>query len=122
MKQADRRKWLLLALVLGNLLDCAVAVLIDDDAPVECIPVQGSKYCVAISADEAVCASDPFNEVRMLVDRPAYVAHYHLGVAQRIDGSEAEQNAIRELIKVINAYWYEEVLSNDDYVDVRHSW
>ena len=96
----------------------AVAVRVDDDTPLDTkIPARGSKLCVALSSEESVCSSEPM-EVRQ-VDLPDEIG---LGVDQRIDGTDTEQNSIKEVLKLMNAYWNEEVLSNLDFATVRTTW
>ena len=47
---------------------------------------------------------------------------YSLGVAQRIDGSDKEKEAIREVIGLMNDYFLNEVLIKPAYKDIRHKW
>ena len=44
------------------------------------------------------------------------------GVAQRVDGSEAERIAVREVLKRMDDYFINEVMSNGDYEHVRSRW
>jgi hypothetical protein len=45
-----------------------------------------------------------------------------MGVRQRIDGSETEVEAIKEVLRLMQLYWYDEVLSRDQYKEVRTNW
>jgi hypothetical protein len=47
---------------------------------------------------------------------------FNLGVPQTIDGTDDEQTAIREIIRLMNNYWYAEVLSNTAYESIRTIW
>lgn len=47
---------------------------------------------------------------------------YSLGVPQLVDGTDAEQNAINEIIRLMNNYWYDEVLSKSEYDKIRKFW
>ena len=44
------------------------------------------------------------------------------GVPQRIDGTEAEQNAIKDVLKRMNEYFYNEILSLPEYEFMRQRW
>lgn len=95
-----------------------VAVRVNDDTPLDTkIPAPGSKFCVALSSEEAVCSAEPMEAHR--VDVLDEIGH---GVDQRIDGTDTEQNSIKEVLKLMNAYWNEEVLSNLAFASARSSW
>jgi len=58
-----------------------------------------------------------------MVDSPAIVQQENnVGVNQRIDGNDAEKKGIKEVLRLMNVYWHEEVLSNQDYEGVRTTW
>lgn len=52
-------------------------------------------------------------------DETGYYHGYNMGIEQRIDGTEMEQKAIRDVIDMMNQYWFEEVLSKPMYQAVR---
>jgi hypothetical protein len=84
-----------------------------------------SRYCVEDGGDEFVCSDDPF-VTRKALDSikvsQGTVEEISRGVAQRIDGTEMEQNAIREVISQTDRYYLEEVLSKPAYAGIRTKW
>jgi len=79
-------------------------------------------FCVAISSEKSACSTDPM-KIRRMVDSPAIVQQENnVGVNQRIDGNDAEKKGIKEVLRLMNVYWHEEVLSNQDYEGVRTTW
>mmetsp|Transcript_9860 Transcript_9860/g.16470 ORF Transcript_9860/g.16470 Transcript_9860/m.16470 type:complete len:149 (+) Transcript_9860:148-594(+) len=74
--------------------------------------------CVATSKDEYVCTNDPVRTAAngrslgksSLIDR---------GVTQRIDGSETEKRAVREVLKLMDEYFVYEVMAKPEYEPVR---
>ena len=102
------------------LTSTVVAVRVKDDTPLDPrTPAPNSKFCVAVSPENAVCSSDPM-AIRRKFDSPN--EHNNLGVEQRIDGTDSEQKSIKEVLKLMNLYWNEEVLSNQEYTSVRTTW
>jgi len=98
------------------------AVRLRDDASLDASsPPKGTKYCVDVSKGESICSSDPMM-IQGQGAAPSVIEETNLGVDQRIDGTESEKNAIKDVIRLMNAYWYEEVLSNHDYEGVRTGW
>lgn len=80
-------------------------------------PPRDARYCVDISMNEYVCSDDPM-ETRKQFDQPSdYVPNHD--VPQRIDGTEKERQGIRSVLELADAYYYEEVLSNPEYREVR---
>lgn len=93
-----------------------------EDTPLDpMISAPGTRFCVALSSEESVCSSDPMN-IRRKLDTPEFVQEKDLGVEQRIDGNEGEQKSIKEVLKLMNLYLNEEVLSNHEYSVVRTMW
>jgi hypothetical protein len=80
-------------------------------------PPEGAKFCVELSSEGATCASDPL-KIRRLIE----TSNLDMGVRQRIDGSETEVEAIKEVLRLMQLYWYDEVLSRDQYKEVRTNW
>ena len=112
-------------LLLVLLAGFSVAVRVSEDTPLDPrTPPPEAKFCVSLSrGDDYACSSDPM-EIRSKVDAiPIVISEENsLGMDQRIDGTESEQKAIKEVLKLMNLYWHEEVLSNRDYERVRASW
>lgn len=87
----------------------------------------GTKFCVDSGYSEqswlhdCVCSNDP-SRVREFVDSPSDFQDMHMGVAQRVDGNAAEKKAVREVLDLMNKYWYEEVLANESYAAIRRHW
>jgi len=112
-------------LLLVILAGFSVAVRVSEDTPLDPrTPPPEAKFCVSLSrGDDYACSSDPM-EIRSKVDAsPIVISEENsLGMDQRIDGTESEQKAIKEVLKLMNLYWQEEVLSNRDYERVRASW
>lgn len=55
-------------------------------------------------------------------DEIGYYNGYNMGLEQRIDGTDTEKIAIRNVIDSMNRYWFEEVLSKSTYEKVRKTW
>lgn len=70
--------------------------------------------CIDVGDDQYMCTHDPINLRHKLDGRLLDV-----GVAQRIDGSDAEKEAIRDVLKRMDDYFYEEVLAMPEYEFVR---
>jgi hypothetical protein len=45
-----------------------------------------------------------------------------VGVTQRIDGSDSEKQSIREVLKIMDYYFFNEVLAMPEYEYVRPRW
>lgn len=84
-------------------------------------PPEGCRYCVDLTEERTVCTSDPIS-IWQRVSSQRTTDEMHLGVPQRIDGTELEQNSIKEILRLMNLYWYEEVLSNYEYDSIRNAW
>jgi hypothetical protein len=85
-----------------------------------------SRYCVDAGGEEFVCSDDPY-VTRLALDSVIKVSQGTVeeisrGVAQRIDGTELEQNAIREILSMTDRYYLEEVLSKPAYAGIRTKW
>jgi hypothetical protein len=98
------------------------AVRVRENTPLDSdTPPEGAQYCVDITKNQSICTSDPRGVWRQVFSQRT-TNEMHPGIPQRIDGTEAEQNSIKTVIKLMNLYWYEEVLSNFEYETVRTSW
>jgi len=96
------------------------AVRIRKYSPLESnTPVKGGLYCVDVVEEEAFCTHDP---KLVLDDELTNMQYMHMGVTQRIDGTEEEKKKIEEVIRLMNAYFYDEVLSNLAFERVRTQW
>jgi hypothetical protein len=110
----DALTWFLL------LISGISAVRIRDNTPFDCAtPSEGAQYCVDLSKNDSICAPDPMLIWKLTEPSPGEI---HAGVAQRIDGTESERNNIKEVLRLMNLYWYEEVLSNFEFSSIRTSW
>jgi hypothetical protein len=99
-----------------------LAVRVDSDTPLDpSTPTLGSQYCVDVGPNQATCVADSMSVWTRTIG-PNIIHDMNTGVEQRVDGTEAEQNSIRSVLRLMNVYWQEEVLSNSDYEDVRLSW
>jgi hypothetical protein len=99
-----------------------LSVYVRDDTPYENIgPPDGVRYCVDQNKEESICSSNPLEVYGHLYNKRT-LDDIHQGVPQRIDGSEEEKKGVIEVLKLMNAYWYEEVLSNIEYNEARVSW
>jgi hypothetical protein len=89
------------------------------------LPADASRCCVEVGGEGYVCSDDPIG-TRKLVDTPKVskgkVEQISRGVTQRIDGTDAEQNAIREVLAQMDTYFFEEVLSKPEYEGIRTKW
>ena len=88
------------------------------------IPVKppGTRYCVDVTgSDNYMCSDDPV-EVRQYFDSNRAVEIMQSSVPQRVDGTEVEREGIRKIVKLADAYFYGEVLSNPAYREVRKFW
>jgi hypothetical protein len=121
---ADGKMTRLLGVILSFLFLTmeGLAVRVDNDTPLDTnTPTLGSQYCVDVGPNQATCVADPMSVWTRMIG-PNIIHDMNTGVEQRVDGTEAEQNSIRNVLRLMNVYWQEEVLSNSDYEDVRLSW
>jgi hypothetical protein len=84
-----------------------------------------SHLCTAMSSTQMVCNPDPL----VLYQKAGYSTDplngnfvLDLGVKQRIDGNDAEIEGIQQVIKLMNQYFLEEVLSIDEYAFIVPKW
>lgn len=75
----------------------------------------GSYYCTT----DPVRARRIFDEGRVLTELDEL---YSMGVVQTVDGTEAEKEAIEEIITRMTEYFYGEVMTKTVYEGVRHKW
>jgi hypothetical protein len=80
--------------------------------------------CVAASEDEYICTNDPIG-TREILEKNSLMGPLHTmgrGVVQRIDGSETEKSAVKEILKKMDDYFVHEVFSKSDFEIVRGRW
>jgi hypothetical protein len=73
--------------------------------------------CVDVGKGEFSCTDDVL-ETREEVDGQTI----DVGVTQRIDGSDSEKKAIREVLRRMDEYFFKEVLAMPEYENVRPHW
>jgi hypothetical protein len=73
--------------------------------------------CVDVGQGEFACTDDVL-ETREEVDGRTI----DVGVTQRIDGSDSEKKAIREVLRRMDEYFFKEVLAMPEYENVRPHW
>jgi hypothetical protein len=71
---------------------------------------QGNRYCVDVGQREFLCYENPI-DARRSADGEAKTQQISRGVNQRIDGTEAEKLAAQEVLRQMDDYYYEMVLS-----------
>jgi hypothetical protein len=84
------------------------------------------RVCMDDDRGGYVCTDDPV-ATRRLADTEKIQRGYppdrmHMGIPQRVDGTEAEQEAIKDVIRLMNEYFYGEVLAKPAYRDIRFKW
>ena len=73
--------------------------------------------CVDVGNTEFTCTDDVMG-TRKRVDGKMI----DVGITQRVDGSESEKKAIREVLRRMDEYFFNEVLSMPEYENVRPQW
>lgn len=71
------------------------------------------------NSDEHQCTDNPLLLSQAINERGEQTSRYNLGLAQRIDGTEAEKKAIVEVLGRMDDYYIQEVLANPEYASVR---
>lgn len=89
--------------------------------PLDMAPPPGVRCCADLSLSEFECTDDPI-ATRQKADSLSLLKELTMGAPQRVDGTEAEQTAIREVMKQMRDYFSGEVLSKPDYANVRTAW
>ncbi|EEC48898.1 predicted protein [Phaeodactylum tricornutum CCAP 1055/1] len=81
-----------------------------------------SRYCVGVSDSEFVCSDDPIGTLLSALsgeDPNLRAPQFIPGVPQRIDGTDAEQAAIKDVLDRMDKYFFDEIFSNPEYKEVR---
>ena len=73
--------------------------------------------CVEVGDGDFACTYDVMT-LRKQLDGKSF----DVGVPQRVDGTEAEREAVGEVLKRMDDYFYEEVLAMPEYGHVRFQW
>ena len=73
--------------------------------------------CIDIGEEEMTCTKEVL-ETRTLYDSVSI----NVGVTQRIDGSDAEKQAVRDVLKHMDNYFFHEVLALPEYEFSRSRW
>ena len=81
--------------------------------------VQARTCVTPPNSDEHQCTDNPLLLSQAINERGEQTNRYNLGLAQRIDGTEAEKKAIVEVLGRMDDYYIQEVLSNPEYASVR---
>lgn len=83
-------------------------------------PPRNTRFCVSQTDDTFVCSKDPYQTITKT--RPNdYLGEEFItaGVPQRIDGTESEQAAIKQVLRQMTHYFHAEVLSMPEYESIR---
>jgi hypothetical protein len=86
---------------------------------------ESARYCVGISPEEFECSDDPIGTRTKVASRHNMEGtdeEINRGLRQLIDGNDAEQKAIREILNAMDEYFFGEVLSKPEYDKVRKTW
>ena len=76
------------------------------------------EVCVETSPEEdMVCTRDVLEARRTYDGFTTYV-----GVTQRVDGTESEKEAIRDVLKHMDHYFFHEVMALPEYAFARSHW
>ncbi|KAL7580092.1 hypothetical protein ACA910_012855 [Epithemia clementina (nom. ined.)] len=110
-------------------MECAAAVRdkcpINIDSVFVGIPDVAGNFrdCIDSGVGTYHCSDDPIR-ARQIFDEgrvAGFGGLYNMGVVQRVDGTEAEQEAIEDVIFKMVDYFYSEVMSKSAYEGVRHN-
>lgn len=103
-KNLDRLYWMILLLLASFLTEMKTEGLSTD-------------VCIDIGEEEMTCTREVL-ETRTLYDSISI----NVGVTQRIDGSDAEKQAVRDVLKHMDNYFFHEVLALPEYEYARSRW
>ena len=87
-----------------------------------------ARSCVAVPSstggvDEHQCTDDPLLLAQAVdPETGEQSGRYNLGLNQRIDGTESEKQAIRDVLERMEDYYINEVLSHPEYATARNRW
>jgi len=84
--------------------------------PSSVLLLAGAKSCVPVEPDHYICTDDPAS-VRHALHQTVPESFY--GVKQRVDGTEAEQEAVQRVLQTMYAYFATNVLALPEYKMVR---
>lgn len=87
-----------------------------------------ARSCVALptgsgGGEDYQCTDDPLLLTQAIDPKTGtQTSKYNLGLAQRVDGTEAEKKAIMEVLTRMDDYFINEVLAHPEYANVRNRW
>ena len=76
-----------------------------------------SKMCYATSENRYLCTDDPSKARTYRDPEPIYT-----GVEQTVDGTKEEKDAVEEVLKRMNQYFENEVMTKAEYSGIRGHW
>ena len=76
-----------------------------------------SDVCIDVGEEEMTCTGEVL-ETRTRYDDVSI----NVGITQRIDGSDSEKQAVREVLKHMDNYFFHEVLALPEYDYARSRW
>ena len=79
-------------------------------------------FVIPYNSDEHQCTDNPLLLAQAINHKGEQTSRYNLGLAQRIDGTEAEKKAIVEVLNRMDDYVINEVLAHPEYASVRPRW
>jgi hypothetical protein len=75
--------------------------------------------CIEVGESQMVCTeNDRIIETRLMYD----TTFVDVGVTQRVDGSDEEKQAVKEVLKQMDRYFFQEVLALPQYHYARSKW
>jgi hypothetical protein len=77
-----------------------------------------SEVCVETTPDEEMVCTRDVLETRRMYDGFTI----NVGVTQRVDGTDSEKQAIRDVLKHMDHYFFHEVLALPEYAFARSRW
>ena len=73
--------------------------------------------CIDVGEEDMTCTREVL-EIRTRYDNVSI----NVGVTQRIDGSDSEKQAVRDVLKHMDNYFFHEVLALPEYEHARSRW
>ena len=98
---------IILSLLLSTILSCQIASTSS----------LNTNVCIDVGEEEMTCTREVL-ETRTRYDD----ASINVGVTQRIDGSDSEKQAVRDVLKHMDDYFFHEVLALPEYDHARSRW
>ena len=98
---------IILSLLLSTILSCQITSTSS----------LNTNVCIDVGEEEMACTREVL-ETRTRYDD----ASINVGVTQRIDGSDSEKQAVRDVLKHMDDYFFHEVLALPEYDHARSRW